>query len=81
MPEPEPEFSAKRNYLSGSGCGCGCLGALAILLGTVILGVIPLNFYSGGTSTPMILGGVFVVLGFVVAIVGIGMYIGALFMD
>jgi hypothetical protein len=81
MANPEPQFSARRNYLSGSGCGCGCLGALAVLLGSVLLGVIPLGFYSGGTSMPMILGGVSITVGILVALVGVGMYIGALFME
>jgi len=81
MAEAEPEFSAKRNYLSGSGCGCGCLGALAILLGSVIVGVIPLNFYGGTSSMPMLVGGVLVAFGLLVAVVGVGMYIGSLFMD
>jgi hypothetical protein len=81
MAEPEPDYSAARNYLSGSGCGCGCLGLLTVLLGTIIVGVIPLGFYTGSTTMPMIAGGATLVTGILVALLGIGMSIGALFMD
>ena len=81
MAEPEPENSPMHNYLSGSGCGCGCLGALIGLFGTIIVGVIPLGFYAEATSAPMIVGGAALVCGLLVAVLGLAMYIGALFVD
>ncbi len=81
MAEPEPEFSAAHNYLNGSGCGCGCIGALMVLLGSVVVGVIPLGFYAGSTTTPMIAGGAAIACGILVALLGIGMCVGSMFMD
>jgi len=81
MAEPQPEYSAMHNYLSGSGCGCGCLGALIVLFGSIVVGVIPLGFYAASTTTPMIAGGAAIVTGLLVAVLGIGMFIGAMFVD
>ena len=82
MAEDTAQQSPLKNLVSGGGCGCGCIGAMVGATGVIGLVGIPLAFYDpASTGTMAALGGTGVAVGLMVALVGIGMYIGSFFLQ
>jgi hypothetical protein len=77
-----PEPSAMKNLTGGGGCGCGCLGGVGAIFGLMAIAGIYIELYEGGLDVTAWYGGLAaIVLGVGLAIVGVIMFIGSLFID
>jgi uncharacterized membrane protein YraQ (UPF0718 family) len=71
--------SPTQNFLGGGGCGCGCFGLLIAMMGVGAMVAVyaevffePMVTYAGG-------GGI--VVGLIMACIGVLMYIGSFFVE
>ena len=73
--------SPLRNVTGGLGCGCGCLGMLTLMLASIALAGIPLEFYADGPGNIPILAGAGLLVGLLVFLLGAVVWIGSLFLE
>lgn len=79
MDELEP--SPVKNVAGGAGCGCGCLGLLIALAGGCALAAGPLGLYVHPTDAPIALGIAALLVGATIFMLGLGIYLGSLFIE
>ena len=73
------QTSPSQNFLGGGGCGCGCLGLLLAALGVGALAAIYLEIFFSPLVTYA--GGGMVLIGLIMAVIGVLMYIGSFFIE